>query len=378
MPFDSYYDTILEEGKKGAIFTDFLVILTLRHGLGPRIPACSQIDIPMQIDYNEINLQQPAFGSQKGQRVKYGVVIVTCNRKKLLSECLDCVLNQTLPFAHIIVVDNHSTDGSGEYLDALAGQQKALKVFHMKENLGGAGGFAVGIKKILETCCDWFLIIDDDAMIEKTYMEKLARAVRGTDYLACSGTVMTEGRIDGLHRRRITNPCLMFFKPVEEKEYEKDTFTYDISTFCGLCIKTSLAKKAGLPRADYFIWFDDAEYCLRFRRHTSILNVNHAILNHKTQPSKSASVCWKHYYGLRNAIDIGKRYSTHPRMYLFYIYMNHTAHILIDSILLLLGSPGEDIRYRRQIYTDVLKGIRRQKLGKDSRYLPGSNSPAAP
>ena len=65
-------------------------------------------------------------------------------------------------------------------------------------------------------------------------------------------------------------------------------------------------------------------------------------------------------------------------MYLFYIYMNHTAHILIDSILLLLGSPGEDIRYRRQIYTDVLKGIRRQKLGKDSRYLPGSNSPAAP
>lgn len=303
--------------------------------------------------------------------MRFGAVIVTCNRKELLSECLDCVLNQTLPFAQVIVVDNHSTDGSKEYLDHLARRQNSLKVFHMKENSGGAGGFAVGIKKIMETSCDWFLIIDDDAMIERTYMEKLAAAVSGTDYLACSGKVMTEGRIDTLHRRRLANSCLMFFKPVEEKEYQQDTFQYDISTFCGLCLKTSLVKKAGLPRADYFIWFDDAEYCLRFRKYSPILNVNSAVLNHKTRPSKANSVCWKNYYGFRNAIDMGKRYSTHPRIYLFYIYMNHTAHIIIDSFWLIWGNRREERKYRRQIYMDVLKGIRQKKSGKDSRYLPG-------
>lgn len=303
--------------------------------------------------------------------MRFGVVIVTCNRKELLSQCLDCVLNQTLPFAQIIVVDNHSTDGSGEYLDNLAQRRNSLKVFHMKDNLGGAGGFAVGIKKIMETSCDWFLVIDDDAMIENTYMEKLADAVQNTDYLACSGTVMTDGRIDTLHRRRLINPCLMFFKPVDEKEYHRPTFQYDISTFCGLCIKTSLAQKIGLPRADYFIWFDDAEYCLRFRRYSPILNVSDALLNHKTKPSDASSISWKHYYGFRNAIDMGKRYSTHPFIYLLYIYMNHTAHIIIDSFFLILGNQKSKRAYRRQIYLDVLKGIRRKKLGKDSRYLPG-------
>lgn len=302
--------------------------------------------------------------------MEFGVVIVTYNRKTLLAQCLDHVLNQTLPFSQIVVVDNHSTDGSREYLNNLARQQPNLKVFHLKNNLGGAGGFAFGFKKILETSCEWFLIIDDDAMIESTYMEKLARSVEGTKYLACSGTVKTDGSIDGLHRRRVGNSCLMFLKPVENAEYEGDTFEYDISTFCGLCIKTSLVRKIGLPRADYFIWFDDTEYCLRFRKYTRILNVNDAVLDHKASTAQAVPVCWKHYYGFRNSIDIGRRYSSHPVIFVIYIWLNHTAHIFIDSFFLMLGSRRDERRYRRQIYVDVLRGFLKKKLGKSSRYLP--------
>lgn len=290
---------------------------------------------------------------------------------------MDCVLNQTLPFDRVVVVDNCSTDGSGEYLDNLSRQHDRVTVFHMEENLGGAGGFAFGFGKMTETDCDWFLIIDDDAMIEASYMEKLARAVRDADYLACSGTVKTDGVIDGLHRRRIKNPCLMLLEPVETEAYEQETFVYDISTFCGLCLHTSLVRKAGLPRTDYFIWFDDTEYCLRFRPWTRILNVSDAVLNHKTAPPQSVSVCWKHYYGFRNSIDLGRTYSSHPRIYLTYIWLNHMAHIAIDSFFLVFGSPKDEKvrkerRYRRQIYMDVLKGFRQKNLGKDSRYLPGS------
>lgn len=299
-------------------------------------------------------------------------MIVTYNRKRLLSQCLDCVLNQTLPFSHIIVVNNHSNDGTKEYLNDLAKRHPKVKAFHLKENLGGAGGFAYGFKKIAETACDWFLIIDDDAMIETSYMEKLADAIKDTPYLACSGTVTTDGKIDKLHRRRVKNACLMLLEPVEDKEYEKDTFEYDISTFCGLCIKTSLARTIGLPRTDYFIWFDDTEYCLRFRSYSRILNVNGAVLDHKAASPQTSTVCWKHYYGFRNSIDIGRRYSSHPFVYGIYIWLNHMAHIFIDSFFLLWGN-NKDVRfYRRQIYMDVLKGFWKRKLGKDSRYLPGS------
>lgn len=290
-----------------------------------------------------------------------------------MRECLDCVLCQTLPFSAVCVVDNHSTDGTAVDLDALAGKFSQLQVFHLEKNLGGAGGFSYGLKQLAKSGCDWLLIIDDDAMLNKNYLEELDKAIQETDYLAYSGTVITQDAIDFTHRRRLKNPWLMTYEPVPETDYQKKAFEYDISTFCGLLIKTSLVRQMGLPKTEYFIWFDDTEYCLRFHKQSRILNVNRAVLNHKTTPTGNApAVSWKNFYGFRNSIDIGKAYAKSSFLYLAYICANHMAHILIDSLGILLGNQQEMRRYRRQIYVDVLKGMGKKPDGIDSRYLPGS------
>lgn len=337
-----------------------------------------------------------------------GVIIVTYNRKELLKECLDCVMNQTLPFSCVCIVDNHSIDGTEEYLkqfrDAFPrttdGQTGAtgsertpdspiFKIFRLSSNRGGAGGFSYGLKKMAESSCDWLLLIDDDAMLRPDYLEKLAKALemsgssekRGKlsssptqkQYLACSGSVMTGEGLDLLHRRRITSSCLMTSAPVPAAEYEKETFEYDIGTFCGLMLQTRLVRQIGFPKSEYFIWFDDTEYCLRFRGQSPILNVNQAVLDHKTQTGpETPPISWKNFYGFRNAIDIGRTYSSHPAVFMTYIWMNHLAHIAIDTAGILLGSHRDARRYRRQIYIDVLRGRRRPPRGKDPRYLPGS------
>ena len=165
----------------------------------------------------------------------------------------------------------------------------------------------------------------------------------------------------------------MFYTPVPESAYEKETFLYDVSTFCGLVLKVSLIRKIGLPKARYFIWFDDTEYCLRFRKYTRILNVCHAELDHRTAPPGNApAVSWKNFYGFRNAIDIGLTYSSWPAAYLAYIRLNHLAHIAIDGFLSLLGNKKEERRYRMRIYRDVLSGIGKKPDGMDRRYPPGS------
>ena len=303
--------------------------------------------------------------------MKFGVIIVTYNRLSLLQECLMNVFSQTVPFHQILVVDNHSTDGTAQYLDSL--EYSELTVLHLPENIGGAGGFARGLKEIAGGDCDWVLIIDDDAMIESRYMEEIQHAITGNRYLAYSGTVKTGGVIDTSHRRLLTNRCLMFYTPVPESAYEKETFLYDVSTFCGLVLKVSLIRKIGLPKARYFIWFDDTEYCLRFRKYTRILNVCHAELDHRTAPPGNApAVSWKNFYGFRNAIDIGLTYSSWPAAYLAYIRLNHLAHIAIDGFLSLLGNKKEERRYRMRIYRDVLSGIGKKPDGMDRRYPPGS------
>lgn len=311
--------------------------------------------------------------------MKFGVIIVTYNRLELLKECINCVLGQTVPFSRVCIVDNHSSDGTGAYLEGLTDAAEnrpgspALDICRLEQNLGGAGGFAYGMNRLANTDCDWLLIIDDDAMIAPDYIAELQKAVLHTDYLAYSGTVTTAGAIDTSHRRFLKNPYLMFYEPVLETAYGTPFFEYDISTFCGLLVKTSLVREIGLPKTEYFIWFDDTEYCMRFHRRSRILNVNTAVLNHKTAvPGQAPLIGWKNYYGFRNAIDIGLTYSKCPPLYMAYITANHWAHIAVDTLLSLAGNQRELRGYRIQVYRDVLRGRHKAPDGPSFRYLPGS------
>ena len=64
--------------------------------------------------------------------MKVAAIVVTYNRKQLLQECLNAILNQTAEVERIIVINNASTDGTEDlfkkncemcirdlYLDAL-------------------------------------------------------------------------------------------------------------------------------------------------------------------------------------------------------------------------------------------------------------------
>ena len=204
--------------------------------------------------------------------MKFGVIIVTYNRLALLKECVSCVLSQTEPFSNICIVDNHSSDGTAGWLKNLPASFQAetnsctgpfFDICRLKENLGGAGGFAYGMKRLSATDCDWILIIDDDAMIAPDYIAELKKAILSHEYLAYSGTVTTKGAIDTSHRRFLKCPTFMFYEPVPEASYGTPSFEYDISTFCGLLVKASLVREIGLPKTEYFIWFDDTEYCGR-------------------------------------------------------------------------------------------------------------------
>ena len=44
--------------------------------------------------------------------MKVAAIVVTYNRKQLLKECLNAILNQTAEVERIIVINNASTDGT--------------------------------------------------------------------------------------------------------------------------------------------------------------------------------------------------------------------------------------------------------------------------
>ena len=152
--------------------------------------------------------------------MKLGVVIVTYNRITLLKECLSRVLNQTVDINKVIVVNNNSDDGTKEYLDGI--NDKRVAAYHETTNLGGAGGFNRALSIASEEDFDYVLIIDDDAMIERSYMQKITDfASKNPAYNAFAGAVYTEGNIDPYHRRRLGSKLIFWEKMIPEDMYAR-------------------------------------------------------------------------------------------------------------------------------------------------------------
>ena len=63
------------------------------------------------------------------------IVVPVYNVRQYIEKCIDSIINQTYKNLEIILVDDGSTDGSGELCDELKKLDFRIKVYH-KENGG--------------------------------------------------------------------------------------------------------------------------------------------------------------------------------------------------------------------------------------------------
>lgn len=86
-------------------------------------------------------------------------VVVTHQRVDELAKSLETVTAQTRAPDHLIVVDNDNDTGVAELV---AGQPVPTTYLGSRRNLGGAGGFALGMLHALALGADWVWLADDD------------------------------------------------------------------------------------------------------------------------------------------------------------------------------------------------------------------------
>jgi rhamnopyranosyl-N-acetylglucosaminyl-diphospho-decaprenol beta-1,3/1,4-galactofuranosyltransferase len=86
-------------------------------------------------------------------------VVVTYRRPDDLAKSLNVLAGQTRRPDHLIVVDNDNDDVVRELV---AGQPVPSTYLGSHRNLGGAGGFALGMLHALAAGADWIWLADDD------------------------------------------------------------------------------------------------------------------------------------------------------------------------------------------------------------------------
>lgn len=295
-------------------------------------------------------------------------VIVTFNRLDILKKTLKAYFDMEKKFDNMIIVENHSNDGTAEFLKEFAVAHENVYVEYLSENVGGAGGFSRGIELALEkTGNDWIFVADDDAIPESDMLKELERgyaACEDKEELSaiCTG-VINNKKYDIAHRW-IYQKTWLHLKVITREEDFSAPFYCDGCTFVGLMVKTQVVRTIGLPNEQMFIYHDDTEYSFRIRKEGKILCIPTARIVHDLCKSQKAKMDWRNYYAARNELYFLKKYYP-PRYYRYRKFAFYIKHVSLFSKFFDHGSKEHRAMYRAAI-SDGKHG----KLGKHPIYRP--------
>ncbi|MCI6884383.1 glycosyltransferase family 2 protein [bacterium] len=187
-------------------------------------------------------------------------VVVTYNRRELLWRCLNALDAQTAGAPDIWVIDNASIDGTGEMVKA----RNEDHVFYCNtgENLGGAGGFSWGVRRVAREGYRYLWVMDDDCQPEPGALEALLAADRslGGQYGWLSSRALAPDGTDQPMNRQRSTP----YRDIAG--YEGDCIPAVMASFVSLFLPVQIVRSFGLPIAEFFIWSDDWEYTRRISR----------------------------------------------------------------------------------------------------------------
>ncbi len=106
---------------------------------------------------------------------KISVIVPVYNKEKYLCQCIDSILGQTYSDLDVVLVDDGSTDGSGEICDRYAKQDKRVRVIHQKN----AGSTAAVLRGLEEAEGTYYVFIDSDDYVSKEMLKEMAEHLRG-------------------------------------------------------------------------------------------------------------------------------------------------------------------------------------------------------
>ncbi|KVN81193.1 glycosyl transferase family 2 [Burkholderia ubonensis] len=263
--------------------------------------------------------------------MRVAAVVVTHNRPKLLAEVLDALRSQTRRPDSIIVVDN----ASGHETTALLSSCEDIDVLRLEQNVGGAGGFSVGVRQAVSLGFDWILLLDDDAVPRRDCLAQLLECMDhvGARAGAICTTVIEFGGRALMHRRRFDAATLA--EPVlPEAAYEAPVTEIDTGSFVGFMLRRSAALEVGVPDASFFLAYDDTEYSLRLKRAGwTIWLAPSAVVDHKRPAGgrlRNGPYSLKHYYNLRNQLAVFRVYGNAPSWRMWAPLFKHGAVAVKD------------------------------------------------
>ena len=241
-----------------------------------------------------------------GSDARVFAILPTYRRQELLADTLSKTFAQSRPPDHLVVVDNENSDETRRIVDGFV--ERPVTFLQAPENLGSAGGWALGMQEALDHAapCDWIATLDDDdppqsnEELERMYEFAVAQADQHAD-LAAVGIVGAR-----------FNWRSGYLVRVPDEELTGAVSVDYVGSGHGAMYSVKVMRDRGMFRSDLFFGHTEIEYCLRLRRAGYRVlacgdlwraeRVATGRMGIRVAPDRICQIKWQKYYVTRNYI----------------------------------------------------------------------------
>lgn len=294
------------------------------------------------------------------------IIILNYNGWKDTIECLESVYKNNYSKYQVIVVDNGSVDESVKKLREWAKERdREPRIIMTEKNLGFAGGNNIGIKLALKNGGDYILLLNNDTVVEKGFLEELIKTAEEKNAEIIGGKIYYYGDgnkiwYEGGKLCWLLGGGIHHGKGRCEKDKISGIHEVTFITGCMMLIKRSTIEKIGLLDESYFLYCEDTDYCARALKNNIRMAVNlSSVIYHKENSTLGG---WKPshiYYLIRNRFIFMKKNAP-----LYFLVVFHCLAVLIGVVLI----SSWLLNRRLDLISASLRGVQ--------DYLSGVSGPA--
>jgi GT2 family glycosyltransferase len=313
-------------------------------------------------------MADPPAAGHAGAEPRTTVVVVTWNGAHLLPACLDALAAQTV-CAHVLVVDNASTDGTDRLL---ADAYPWAEVLPLGRNTGFSGGAAAGLSAVRTA---FLALLNNDAVPAPDWLAALEAALDAHPGAAAvtSRLMLPDGRVNN------TGVLLTRWGNGVDRGYGDDPAQWavadEVTAVSGgaVLLRTEAVRAVGGFPEDFFLYYEDVDLSARLRAAGwSLRYAPDAIAVHEHAASSDRRSESFAYYNLRNHQLFVLR--AMPPVTVVAAVVRFVGVTLVDLLRPAAApSPLHDRRVRLRVARDVLRGapaaIRHRRAARSVRSV---------
>jgi GT2 family glycosyltransferase len=181
------------------------------------------------------------------------VIIITYKRLRELKETIQSLQEEAEAWDELILIDNHSEDGTKAYGEELMAGNAKIKFCSLTENLGVAGGRNFGVK---QASGDVLVFLDDDAVFaQKGYFSVIREKMEKDPAIGALAF-----RVINFYSGQMRTEEMPFTDKKLDMGVERLTSTF---IGAGHAIRREVFEKCGLYPADYFYGVEELDLSFR-------------------------------------------------------------------------------------------------------------------